>query len=57
MTNADLKHALISLLLGVLTMASMQLLNGLIHILQQWVVAGTGGAMSTVSYLYNKHLI
>ena len=51
MTTDDLKHALISLVLGVLTMAAMQFLNGVIHILQTWLVGATGGTVAAVSYL------
>lgn len=54
MTGEDLKHALISLVIGILTMAAMQLVNGIIDILQQWIVAGTAGTVSAVSYMAQR---
>lgn len=54
MSTDELKHALISLLIGILTMAAMQLVNGIIDILQQWMIAGTSGTVASISYLSSR---
>lgn len=51
MTKQELKNALISLVIGILTMALMQFVNGIIQILQSWVVDVTGGTVGAVTYL------
>jgi len=57
MTRQDFKHALISLVLGVLTMAIIQLLEGLIDIAQTWIATPAGGVMTSSVYLKFKHFI
>ena len=51
MTKAQLKSALISLVLGVITIAVSSLLEGLIKILKEWMVAGAGGSVASATYL------
>lgn len=57
MTKQDLKHALISLVLGILTMAAMQLIEGLLHIAQAWLSSVAGGATASTVYLKLKHFV
>lgn len=47
----ELKQALISLVIGVVTMACLELVNGFFHILQQWLVEGIGGTVAAGRYL------
>lgn len=54
MTKAQLKSALISLALGILTMVITSLLEGLLKILKEWVATGAGGLVATSTYLI-KH--
>ncbi len=51
MTKEDLKHALISLILGIVTMAAMNLVNGLLHIFQQWLTTFASGTVTVTTYL------
>lgn len=51
MTKAQLKSALISLVLGVITIAVSSLLEGLIKILKEWMVAGAGASVASATYL------
>ena len=57
MSKQDLKHALISLAIGVLTMCLTQFVTGALHIVTEWLTGLAGGATTTVSYLKTKHLI
>ena len=57
MTKQDLKHALISLILGVLTMAIVQLLEGLADLAKSWIATPTGGVTASAVYLKFKHFI
>lgn len=57
MTRDDLKHALISLVLGVLTMAAMKLVEGLLDIAQAWLAGLSGGVTTSAVYLKFKHFI
>ena len=51
MTNDDLKHALISLVLGVAITAATSIVNGLAHLCLQWLSGVAGATTATVSYL------
>ena len=55
MTKDDLKHALISLVLGILITALTSLLTGLMGILQHWIADLAGGATATISYLQQTY--
>ena len=57
MTKDDLKHALISLVIGALTIALTQLVTGCLHILQTWLSGLAGGTAGTVSYLHLNNYI
>lgn len=51
MSKHELKQALISLVIGVLTMASLDLVNGFFNILQGWFIEGTAGTVAAGRYL------
>lgn len=57
MSKQDLKHAIISLVLGVLTIALTDLLNGFLGILKEWLITSAGGAVTTGAYLKMKHFL
>lgn len=57
MNKQDIKHAIISLVLGVLTIALTDLINGFIGILKDWLIASGGGAVTATTYLKMKHFI
>lgn len=57
MTKQDLKHAVISLVLGILTMAAMQLVEGLLQIAQDWISTLGGGVTASSVYLKFKHFV
>ena len=57
MTKDDLKHALISLAIGVLTMALTQFVTGIEHILATWLSGLAGGSAASVSYLHLKNYV
>jgi hypothetical protein len=51
MTTQDLKHALVSLLLGIAITAATSLIQGLLHLCLQWLNGLSGGATAAVAYL------
>lgn len=55
MTKDDLKHAIISLCIGVLTTAGISIINGLAHLALQWLSGIAGGTAATTSYLIQKY--
>jgi glutamate synthase domain-containing protein 3 len=55
MNKKDLKHALVSLAIGVGTTAIFHILDGVILILKSWVAGTAGGATGAVAYLYTKY--
>ena len=57
MNDTDLRHTIISLLVGVATIAITSIVQGLLHIFLQWVTAFAGGTAASVSYLNLKHLV
>lgn len=57
MTQQDLKHALISLAVGVLTMALTQLVTGTLHIFTQWLGTLAGGTAASTAYLHIKGFV
>lgn len=57
MTQQDLKHALISLVLGVLITALSSLVLGALHIFADWLAGLAGGATTTTAYLHYKHFL
>lgn len=57
MSKQDLKHAVISLVLGILTMAAMQLIEGLLNIAQAWLSSVAGGVTASSVYLKFKHFV
>jgi len=54
MTKAQLKQALISLLLGIATMVITSLLEGLLGIVKAWLAQGAGGIVASSTYIV-KH--
>jgi hypothetical protein len=54
MTKEQLKSALISLVLGVITIALSSLLEGLIKILKEWMIQSAGGGVASITYLYRN---
>lgn len=57
MTTQDYKHALISLVVGVLTLALTQLVTGALHIFTEWLAGLAGGGAASVSYLHLKNYV
>lgn len=51
MTKEQLKSALISLLLGILTMVITSFLEGLLKIVKEWMVIGTSGTVASITYI------
>lgn len=51
MTKAQVKSAVISLLVGIATMVVTTLLEGLLNIMKEWVAQGAGGVVATATYL------
>lgn len=57
MTKQDLKHALISLAIGIVITALTSLVDGVIVILKGYVHGVVGGGIGTIAYLKIKHFI
>lgn len=57
MSKDDLKHALISLVLGVLITAGTSVITGALHILQVWLAGAAGGTGASISYLHYKNMV
>lgn len=51
MSKAQIKHALISILIGAITIFITQLLQGLLGFINTWLADGTGGVVATGAYL------
>lgn len=56
MSRADLKHALISLLIGLVITFLSSLLSGVIEILKGYVSTMVGGTGGAVAYLYRHYI-
>ncbi len=50
MTKEQLKQALISILIGALTIFLVNLLEGLLGFLKDWMASGAGGVVATARY-------
>lgn len=57
MTKQDLKHALISLAIGVTVTALTSLVQGALHIVTEWLTPAAGGAAGGLAYLGKHHNI
>ncbi|MCR4323010.1 MAG: hypothetical protein NUV61_02895 [Candidatus Azambacteria bacterium] len=57
MTKEQLKNAVISVLLGALTIFLASLLQGLLNIVNDLLVQGIGGAVTTGSYLIKTYRV
>jgi len=55
MKRQDLKHAIISLVIGVVITALSSLVEGALHLTTHWLSGIAGGTGGTVSYLGIKH--
>ena len=51
MTKEQIKQALISILIGALTIFLLNLLEGLFGLAKTWLTDGAGGAVATGRYL------
>lgn len=51
MTKEQIKQALISIVIGALTIALVDLLQGLLDFLKTWMIQGTGGVVASATYL------
>ncbi|MEK7179968.1 MAG: hypothetical protein AAB706_00675 [Patescibacteria group bacterium] len=57
MTKDDLKHAIISLVMGVLITAVSSIVMGVANIFIDWLSGAIGGTVTTITYLYKKKLL
>ena len=57
MSKEDIKHAIISLIMGVLVTAISSVVMGMANIFLGWLSGALGGTITTVSYLYCKKLV
>lgn len=51
MNKKQIKQALLSILIGALTIFLTQLLEGLLSFIKEWMAAGAGGVVATVTHL------
>lgn len=51
MTKNQLKQAIISVLIGALTACLVNILQGLLDVVNHWIVNGAGGVTAAGSYL------
>lgn len=51
MNKQQIKSALISILIGALTIFLTQLLEGLLAFLKEWMAVGAGGLVATATHL------
>ena len=56
MTKQQLKQAIISVVIGAITIALVDLLEGLLGIAQSWLAEGTGGAVAGTRYFVKSFL-
>lgn len=54
MNQEQLKQAIISVLIGAVTIMLVNLLQGLLHILNEWIANGAGGTVAAASYLIQR---
>lgn len=57
MSKEEVKHAVISLILGVITMTVTSLVLGFLDIFKSWIGELAGGATTTLAYLRMKNLV
>ena len=51
MTTKQIKSALISILIGAITIFLTQILQGLLDFLKEWMTLGAGGVVATTVHL------
>lgn len=57
MSKEEVKHAVISLVLGVITMTVSSLVLGFLDIFKHWISEIVGATTTTVVYLRMKNLV
>jgi hypothetical protein len=50
MSKTQIKQALISILIGAITIFITQILQGLLGFINEWLASGTGGVVATSIY-------
>lgn len=50
MTSKQIKQALISIVVGALTVFAVNLLEGLLHFINEWIANGAGATVASASY-------
>jgi hypothetical protein len=57
MSKEQIKQALISILIGAITIFITQILQGLLGLVNQWLANGTGAAVATGTYIIKNKII
>ena len=57
MSKEQIKHALISILIGAITIFITQLLQGLLGFINTWLANGTGGVVATGAYIIRNNRV
>lgn len=57
MTKEELKHAVVSLVLGVLSMAISSFVLGGLDIFKHWMSELIGGGVTTIKYLSTRNQV